>query len=103
MEKSVGQVTLISWIANIRVYMTDCGLDTVFWVYDGATDTETNVLEPRGTVSLEDMKKWILQLQTGVVMQNGVILPVCPFDQDNLPWSRRAISSSLKTEFWNRL
>ena len=102
-DESTGRVTLISWIANIRVYMTDCGLDTVFRVYDGATDTETNVLESWGTTSLEDMKKWVLQLQTGVVMRDGVTLPVCPFDLDNLRWSGRAISSSLKTEFWNRL
>ena len=102
-DESIGRVTLISWIANIRVYMTDCGLDTVFRVYDGATDTETNVLESWGTTSPEDMKKWVLQLQTGVVMKDGVTLPVCPFDLDNLRWSGRAISSSLKTEFWNRL
>ena len=44
-DESVGRVTLISWIANIRVYTMDCGLDTVFRVYDGVADTETNVLE----------------------------------------------------------
>jgi Zinc knuckle len=98
-----GRVTLTAWISNITTYMGDNGMDTVFRVYDGVSDTEVNCLTSWGTHTQEQMNDWVTQLKTGIVLPNGAVALVCQYDLDNLRWSGRAVMASLKSEFWELL
>jgi hypothetical protein len=43
-DEKTSKITLSSWVNLMRSYMEEHGLDTVFYVYDRQTDSETYLL-----------------------------------------------------------
>jgi hypothetical protein len=95
--------SLTSWINSLRVYLIECGLDTVFCVYHALTNTEINILIDWGSISADDVLAWVTELQTGVSHTDGTTLPVCSYDLDNLKWSGRAVLNSITVALWDTL
>jgi hypothetical protein len=98
-EKS-SKITLTSWVNSTRSYMEERGLDTVFYVYDGQTDTETYLLTDWGSVSPAKIKDWVATLRVGVPRMDGTVSPVCDYDLDNLKWSGKAVLNSVSLSLW---
>jgi hypothetical protein len=71
--------------------MEERGLDTVFYVYDGATDTETYLLTDWGSASPAKIEAWVATLRAGVPKADGTTHLPCDYDLDNLKWSGKAI------------
>ena len=88
-------VSLTSWINLVRVYMEECGMDTVFRVYDGNVDEEIYLLEDWGAAKKEVVRDWVRKLSEGRM--------ACPYDLDNLRWSGKALLASIDLELWSRI
>ena len=94
---SKSQVSLTTWIGLMKTFIEDCGMDTVFRVWDGTN--EVYLLEDWGSSKNELVSKWVQDLRV-----NGVdTSDVCLYDIDNLRWSGRAILNSIGSEVWFRI
>jgi hypothetical protein len=80
--------------------MKERGLDTIFYVYDGQTDTETYLLTNWGSASPARIEAWVATLRAGIPKSDGTILPPCDYDLDNLKWSGKAILNSVLLRLW---
>jgi transcriptional regulator NrdR family protein len=99
-DEKTSKITLTSWVNSTRSYMEERGLDTVFYVYDGQTDTETYLLTDWGSASPAKIEKWVATLRAGVPRMDGTISPRCDYDLDNLKWSGKAILNSVSLPLW---
>jgi hypothetical protein len=83
--------------------MEECGLDTVFYVYDGQTNSETYLLTDWGSASPAKVKAWVATLCARVPKTDGNVSLPCNYDLDNLKWSGKAILNSVTLPLWERL
>jgi hypothetical protein len=51
LDKKTSKITLTSWVNLVQSYIEEHGMDTVFRVYDGQTDSETYLLTDWGCAS----------------------------------------------------
>jgi hypothetical protein len=75
-------------------------MDTVFYVFDPVTNSETYLLSEWGSASPTKIDAWVTTLRSGVPKPDGTLLPVCDYDGDNLKWSGKAILSSITLALW---
>jgi hypothetical protein len=75
--------------------MEERGMDTVFYVLDPVTNSETYLLSKWGSASPTKIETWVAALWSGVLKSDGTCHPVCDYDFDNLKWSGKAILSSI--------
>jgi hypothetical protein len=80
--------------------MEERGLDTVFHMYGGQTDSETYLLANWGSASPAKIEAWVATLHAGVQKTNGTSSPPCDYDLDNLEWSGKAILNSVTLALW---
>jgi hypothetical protein len=80
--------------------MEERGLDSVFYVYDGQTDSETYLLTNWGSASPTKIEAWVATLHAGVLKTDGTVLPPCDYDLDNLKWSGKAVLNSVSLPLW---
>jgi hypothetical protein len=99
-DEKTSKITLTSWVNSTRSYMEERGLDTVFYVYDGATDTETYLLTDWGSASPAKIEAWVATLRAGVPKADGTTHLPCDYDLDNLKWSGKAILNSVSLPLW---
>jgi hypothetical protein len=93
--------TLTSWVNLARSYMEERGLDTVFYVYNGQTDSETYLLTNWGSASPAKIEAWVMTLRsTGVPKPDSTVSSPCDYDLDNLKWSGKAILNSVTLPLW---
>jgi len=106
LETSDSKMTLTSWIIALREFLEHHGMDSVFRVYDAATDTEIYLLVDWGKATEATIQTWLHEVTIAGVLGNADATdrhPVCTFDQDNLLWSGKAILNSVMTEFWETI
>ncbi len=60
-DEKTSKITLTSWANSTRPYMEERGLDTVFYVYDRQTDSETYLLTDWGSASPSKIETWVAQ------------------------------------------
>ena len=99
-DEKTSKITLTSWVNSIRSYMEERGLDSVFYVYDGQTDSETYLLTDWGSASPAKIEAWVATLRAGVPDIAGTVSPPCDYDLDNLKWSGKAILNSVSLPLW---
>jgi hypothetical protein len=99
-DEKTSKITLTSWVNSVRSYMEERGMDTVFHVFDGQTNTETYLLTDWGSASPAKIEAWVATLRTGVPKPDGTLLPPCDYDLDNLKWSGKAILNSVSLPLW---
>jgi hypothetical protein len=99
-DEKTSKITLTSWVNSTRSYMEERGLDTVFYIYDGQTDSETYLLTDWGSASPAKIESWVATLRAGVPKTDGTLLPPCNYDLDNLKWSGKAILNSITLPLW---
>ena len=99
-DEKTSKITLTSWVNSTRSYMEEHGLDTVFYVYDRQTDSETYLLTDWGSASPAKITAWVATLRAGVPKDDGTISPPCDYDLDNLKWSGKAILNSVSLPLW---
>jgi hypothetical protein len=101
-DEKTSKITLTSWVNSTRSYMEERGLDTVFYVYDRQTDSETYLLTDWGSASPTKIEAWVATLRAGVPTgaADGSLLPPCDYDLDNLKWSGKAILNSVTLPLW---
>jgi len=75
-------------------------MDTVFRIYDQASDSEIYMLDDWGLASTESAAAWNASLKTGVPDTATTTHPVCPYDLDNLVWSGAAMRASVSLKLW---
>ena len=83
--------------------MEECGLDTVFYVYNGQTNSETYLLTDWGSASPAKVKAWVATLRARVPKTDGNASLPCNYDLDNLKWSGKALPNSATLPRWERL
>jgi hypothetical protein len=98
LDEKTSKITLTSWVNAIRSYMETHGLDTVFRIYDSATDSEVYLLQDWGSSDTFKVATWEQTLLAGIAN-----LPVCEYDVDNLKWSGRAIMNSISLDLWETI
>jgi hypothetical protein len=87
---------LTSWVNSTQSYMEERGLDTVFHVYNGQTNSQTYLLTDWGSTSQAKINAWVATLHTtGVPKADGTIHSPCNYGLDNLKWSGKAILNSV--------
>jgi hypothetical protein len=99
-DKKTSKITLTSWVNSTGTYMEERGLDTIFYVYNGQTDTETYLLTNWGSASPAKIEAWVATLCAGVPKSDGTTFPPCDYDLDNLKWSGKAILNSVLLPLW---
>jgi hypothetical protein len=72
------------WVSMTRSYIENCVMDTVFRVYDPVAKKEAYLLEDWGATKETEICSWVQTLQTGILNEDGMPLPICTFDGDNL-------------------
>ena len=103
-EKTKYTISLTEWVKDIQKKLEDCGMDTVFRIYDHTQVTrEKYIITHWGTITMEEVKAWLKCLtETGV--RTGPdptdVEPLCDFDADNLTWSGDMIVNSISDKFW---
>jgi hypothetical protein len=78
-DEKTSKITLTSWVNSTRSYMEECGLDTVFHVYDGKTDSEIYLLTDWGSASPDKIEAWVATLCVGVPRMDGTVSPPCNY------------------------
>ena len=62
-EDKAATITLTAWVREIRSFMEEHGMDTVFHVYDEMENTrEVYLLKDWGAIDNYQLQKWILHL-----------------------------------------
>jgi hypothetical protein len=102
MDRHIGpdEKTLTSWVNSTRSYMEERGMDTVFHIYDWRTDSKVYLLTDWGSASPVKIEEWVATLRAGITQANGINLPPCNYDLDNLKWSGNAILNSVSLPLW---
>ena len=95
---NISPVSLTIWINLIKTYLEECGMDTVFRVWDPSTNVEVYLLEEWGEARFEFVKPWVECLKNGVSGRDP-----CHFDLDNLRWSGKSLLRSITKEVWIRI
>jgi hypothetical protein len=103
LDESKGGISFTTWVSTTRAYIEQCGMDTVFRVYDPIKKTESYLLEDWGATSESKIFTWVTALKSGILNADGTSVPVCTFDEDNLAWSGSAILASIKIELWEAI
>jgi hypothetical protein len=98
LDDKTSKITLTSWVNAMRGYFEERGLDTVFRVFDPATDTEVYLLKDWGSADPVKVVAWEEMLKEGVGD-----LPVCEYDIDNLKWSGKAVMNSIGLDLWETI
>ena len=99
LEQKKGKITLTSWVEKIREYIEDCGMDTVFRIWDAKTEKEIYLLKEWGEAAdMTRAKEWTDQLRKGLTTKTGTKLDACEWDHDNLNWSKKGILASIDLE-----
>ena len=88
-------VSLTSWINLVHAYMEECGMDSIFRIYDEGLDKERYLLEDWGAAKKEVVGDWVRKLSEGMT--------ACPYDLDNLRWSGKALLASIDLKLWSRI
>jgi hypothetical protein len=94
---------LTFWLREITKKIENCGMDTVFRVYDPTKPTqEQYLLTSWNNISDEDFDEWMKALQTDGVRKatGGQNHPVCDWDLDNLTWSGEMLKDSISDKLW---
>jgi hypothetical protein len=97
-------ISLTEWVKDIQKKLEDCGMDTVFRIYDVTqTTAEKYLISHWGTITMEQVTTWLKALtETGV--RTGPdptdVEALCEFDADNLTWSGDMVVSSISDKFW---
>ena len=81
-------------------------MDTVFHVYDPATDKEEYLLKEWGGARMDEITVWIARLKQGIKHldhEGNDVTDPCPYDLDNLKWSGKAIMNSITLELWETI
>jgi hypothetical protein len=99
-DEKMSKITLTSWVNLTCSYMEERGLDTVFHIYDGRTDSETYLLTNWGSASPAKIEAWVATLHAGVPKTAGTLSPPCNYNLDNLKWSGKAILNSVTFALW---
>ena len=101
-EETTYTISLSSWIREIKKELEDCGLDTVFHIYDPTKAVqEISLFDMFGTVTDEELAVWIGHLRVdGVLNANNTNEAVCYFDIDNLDWSGDMMKNSISFKLW---
>ena len=76
------------------------GLDTVFYVYENHTDTDTYLLTDWVSTIPANIEAWVATLHTGVPRMDGTVSPWCDHDLDNLKWSGQVILNNVSPPLW---
>jgi hypothetical protein len=96
-------ITLTYWLREITKRIENCGMDTVFRVYDPTKATqEQYLLSSWNNISEEDFDAWMKALQTEGVKRagGGPNLPVCDWDIENLTWSGEMLKDIISEKLW---
>jgi hypothetical protein len=99
-DEKTSNITLTSWVNLIRSYMEERGLDTVFYIYDGLTDSKTYLLTNWGSARPAKIEAWVATLHAGVPKTDGTVYSPCDYNLDNLKWSGKAILNSVSLPLW---
>jgi hypothetical protein len=109
LDEGKTKITLTSWIAALREYCEERGLDSVFRIR--LDSGEVYLLEEWGQTTLEGLTLWISDLKRGVPKYpitrstDGTIerLAVCQYDISNLQWSGKAVLNSIDMDLWSEI
>ena len=101
-EETTYTISLSSWIREIKKELEDCGLDTVFYIYNPTSPVqEVSMFDMFGTVTDLQLDHWISHLRVdGVLKANNTNEDVCYFDIDNLDWSGDMMKNSISWKLW---
>jgi len=102
-EKS--KISLTSWIASIREYCEERGLDTVFRIKIDAAK-EVYLLEEWGMAEVDTATEWVTELKDGVLdhsKSDGSRCAICQYDLSNLSWSGKALLNSIDLDLWSEI
>jgi hypothetical protein len=80
--------------------MKECGLDTIFHIFDAPMNSEIYLLTDWGSVNATTMSAWVGTLRSSVPNPDGTLLPMCNYDLDNLKRSGKAILNSITLALW---
>ena len=95
-------ITVTSWVNEVRGIIEKRGMDTVFHIILGKS--ETNMLVEWGDISMSQVQEWVAQLKTtGVRQPDGTVAAVCTFDCDNLDWSATMLKNSITVRLWEEI
>jgi hypothetical protein len=98
-----GTITLTQWIKEISEYMEDRGMDTVFRIYNHASQSEIYLFEKWSVVSKDNViNNWVADLKKGIPLLSGKKAK-CSYDLDNLNWSSKALKNSVSPTLWESL
>jgi hypothetical protein len=98
LDAITSKITLTSWENTMHGYFEECGLDTVFRVFDPTTDTAVYLLKVWGSTDPVKVVSWEDMLMDGIGE-----LPVCEYDIDNLKWSSKAVMNSIGLDLWETI
>ena len=95
-------VTLSYWLREIKKKVEDCGMDTIFRVFDPTKPVpEHYLLDNWNSIPKEDITNWVTDLNASGVMESATQrLPVCPWDLENLEWSGDMLKDSVSIKLW---
>lgn len=97
-------ITVSSWINEIRSNLEKKGMDTVFHVVlDTLPSSEKFLLTDWGDLTMVEVREWVDQLKVGVLKDDGTRLSVCQFDLDNLDWSAQMLKNSITVRLWEEI
>ena len=97
-------MNLTSWILKLRETIENFGMDTIFRVVSSSNE-EVYLLERWGQLSQEQVRDWVKSLRSGTIGSGDENIishlnnkAACPFDEQNLIWSRKFIQNSMSLE-----
>ena len=96
-------ITLSYWLREIKKKLEDCGMDTVFRMYDPSrVPEEKYLISSFGSTTKSDFNSWINALTTTGVKTTTTTAnsPVCQFDLENLDWSADMLKDSVSFKLW---
>lgn len=93
-----GPVSLTRWINIIRTYLEECGMDTVFIVWDLTINKEVYILDEWGEDKRDCVVPWVNALKSGI---GGAT--ECHYDLYNLRWRVKALLRSVSRDVWVRI
>ena len=98
-------ITVAAWTREIQKKLEDCGMDTVFLIYDPTKAVqERSLFSDWGNVTRAELRTWIQDLTTdGVKTGEAGREAVCQWDVDNLEWSGDLIKNSVSFKLWREI
>ena len=93
--------TLMSWVKNVRIYMEERGLDSIFRIFNYKTGVETYMFDKWSVVRKpKQVELWIRQLNRGLKLSKTSRCPICQWNLENLQWSGKALENSVSNALW---